>query len=148
QRANRNGAVTSQTRTRKPVRQPASGAEDAVGEVDYQALAQFRYELRKFLAFSETAARKEKLTPQQHQALLSIKGFSRDRPLSVGELAQLLLIRHHTAVELTDRMEKLGLVARAADPDDGRRILVRLTAGGERRLRKLSRVHFEELSAI
>jgi DNA-binding MarR family transcriptional regulator len=140
-------SVTTQTRIRRLVKRPASKAADEVRNVDYQALARFRYELRKFLAFSETAARKEKLTPQQHQALLSIKGFSHNKPVSVGELAKLLLIRHHTAVELMDRMTKLGLIARAADPSDGRRILVRLTAKGERRLRKLSKIHFEELSA-
>ncbi|WP_244443231.1 MarR family transcriptional regulator [Bradyrhizobium sp. Ai1a-2] len=132
---------------RRLVKRPVSKAADEVRTVDYHALARFRYELRRFLAFSETAARKEKLTPQQHQALLSIKGFSHDKPVSVGDLAKLLLIRHHTAVELIDRMTKLGLIARAADPDDRRRILVRLTAKGERRLRKLSRIHFEELSA-
>jgi len=119
-----------------------------VRDVDYQALARFRYELRKFLAFSETAAREEKLTPKQHQALLSIKGFSREKPVSVGDLANILLIRHHTAVELMDRMTRLRLVARTADPDDRRRILVRLTAKGERRLHRLSKSHFEELSNV
>jgi DNA-binding MarR family transcriptional regulator len=116
--------------------------------VDYQALAQFRYQLRKFLAFSEAAAQRQKLTPQQHQALLTIKGFSHDKPVSVGDLAALLLIRHHTAVELIDRMTKLNLIARVADPDDGRRILIRLTAEGERRLSRLSKIHFDELSAV
>jgi DNA-binding MarR family transcriptional regulator len=127
---------------------PASKAVDGVRDVDYQALAQFRYELRKFLAFSETAAREEKLTPKQHQALLSIKGFSREKPVSVGDLAKHLLIRHHTAVELMDRMTRLRLVARTADPDDRRRILLRLTAEGERRLHRLSKSHFEELSNV
>ncbi|CCE10106.1 Transcriptional regulator, MarR family [Bradyrhizobium sp. STM 3843] len=138
----------SRTRTRQPAKAQASRAADEVRDVDYRALAQFRYELRKFVAFSESAARKERLTPQQHQALLSIKGFSKDKPVSVGELAKLLLIRHHTAVELVDRMSRLGLIVRLADPDDRRRSLVRLTAEGERRLRKLSKIHFEELSAV
>jgi DNA-binding MarR family transcriptional regulator len=116
-------------------------------DADYVALAQFRYELRKFLAFSESAARTEGLTPQQHHALLAIKGFSQDHPLSVGELAKYLLIQNHSAVELVDRMERLGLLHRAADPHDGRRILVRLSAEGERRLKRLSKAHLEELSA-
>jgi hypothetical protein len=78
--------------------------------VDYEALARFRYQLRRFLSFSETAANKAGLTPQQHQALLAIKGFSSVAPLSVGELAEFLLVRHHTAVELVDRMTKLRLL--------------------------------------
>src|SRR4051812_39011117 len=71
---------------------------------DYEALAGFRYQLRLFLAFSETAARKAGLSPQQHQALLAIKGLAGSSPASVGDLARFLLIRHHTAVELINRM--------------------------------------------
>lgn len=113
--------------------------------VDYSALAQFRYQLRKFLAFSEAAAVKSGLTPQQHQALLAIKGFSTPKPVSVGDLAGFLLVRHHTAVELVDRMTKLGLLSRIVDDEDGRRILVKLTRKGEQKLRTLSKSHFEEL---
>lgn len=116
--------------------------------VDYGALAQFRFELRKFQAFSEAEAQKEGLTPQQHQALLIIKGFSSHEPVSVGELAGFLLIRHHTAVELVNRMTKLGLLSRVVDDEDGRRALVKLTREGERRLRKLSKIHVAEISAI
>lgn len=113
--------------------------------VDYEALAQFRFQLRKFLSFSEAAAHKAGLTPQQHQALLAIKGFSGSEPVSVGELAQFLLVRHHTAVELVDRMTKLDLLSRKMDDDDSRRVLVNLTRKGEQRLQKLSKIHFEEL---
>jgi DNA-binding MarR family transcriptional regulator len=113
--------------------------------VDYGALAEFRYQLRKFLAFSETAARKAGLTPQQYQALLAIKGFSTPEPVSVGDLARILLVRHHTAVERVDRMTKLGLLIRTVDQNDGRRVLVRLTAKGEQKLQTLARIHFEEL---
>ena len=70
------------------------------GEADYAALAQFRYQLRTFLAFSEAAAQRAGLTPQQHQALLAIKGFSGREAASVGDIARFLLVRHHTAVEL------------------------------------------------
>jgi DNA-binding MarR family transcriptional regulator len=115
--------------------------------VDYAALAEFRYQLRKFLAFSEAAARKAGLTPQQHQALLAIKGFSSPESISVGDLARFLLIRHHTAVELMDRMTKLGLLSRIVDDDDGRRVLVKLTRQGEQKLRTLSKIHFEELAS-
>jgi DNA-binding MarR family transcriptional regulator len=117
----------------------------AARTVDYRTLAEFRYQLRKFLAFSEVAAQKAGLTPQQHQALLAIKGFSSPEPISVGDLARFLLIRHHTAVELMDRMTKLGLLSRIVDHDDGRRVLVKLTRTGEQKLRTLSKIHFEEL---
>jgi DNA-binding MarR family transcriptional regulator len=116
--------------------------------VDYEALAQFRYELRKFQAFSKAAAYKAGLTPQQHQALLTIRGFSSSDLVSVGDIAEFLLIRHHTAVELMDRMTGLGLLSRSVDEADGRRVLVKLTKEGKRRLRKLSRIHLEELRAI
>lgn len=115
--------------------------------VDYETLAEFRHQLRKFLAFSEAAAHKAGLTPQQHQALLAIKGFSSPEPISVGDLARFLLIRHHTAVELMDRMTKLGLLSRVVDADDGRRVLVKLTKKGEQKLRTLSKIHFEELTS-
>src|SRR3954470_10197110 len=115
--------------------------------VDHAALAEFRYQLRKFLAFSEAAAEKAGLTPQQHQALLAIKGFSDPEPVSVGDLARYLLIRHHTAVELMDRMTKLGLLSRIVDADDGRRVLLKLTRKGEQKLRTLSKIHFEELGS-
>jgi DNA-binding MarR family transcriptional regulator len=120
---------------------------DASRGVDYGTLAEFRYQLRKFLAFSEAAAEKAGLTPQQHQALLAIKGFSSTEPISVGDLARFLLVRHHTAVELMDRMTKLGLLSRVVDADDGRRALVKLTRKGEQKLRTLSKIHFEELGS-
>ena len=116
--------------------------------VDYQALARFRYQLRLFLAFSETAARKAGLTSQQHQALLAIKGFSGPAPASVGDLARFLLIRHHTAVELINRMVKLGLLSRLVDGEDARRVLVQLTRKGERKLQALSMIHIEELRSV
>jgi DNA-binding MarR family transcriptional regulator len=113
--------------------------------VDYKALAQFRYQLRKFLSFSKAAASKAGLTPQQHQALLAIKGFSGPNSISVGDLAQFLFIRHHTAVELMDRITKLGLVKRVVDNDDCRRVLLKLTRRGELRLQAVSKMNFEEL---
>jgi DNA-binding MarR family transcriptional regulator len=120
---------------------------DVSHTVDYKALAQFRYQLRKFLSFSEAAAREAGLTPRQHQALLAIKGLSDAEPISVGGLAEFLLVRHHTAVELVDRMTKLGLLRRTVDDGDSRRIHVNLTRKGEQRLRTLSKIHFEELQA-
>src|SRR4051812_17609287 len=113
--------------------------------VDYGALAEFRYQLRKFLAFSEDAAGRAGLTPQQYQALLAIKGFSTPAPVSVGDLARYLLVKHHSAVELVDRMTRLGLLGRTVDDSDARRALVKLTAKGEQKLRTLAKSHFEEL---
>jgi DNA-binding MarR family transcriptional regulator len=116
--------------------------------VDYEALARFRYELRKFHAFSEAAAKNAGLTPQQHQALLVIRGFSGKRSVSVGDLARFLLIQHHTAVGLLDRMEKVGLLSRDIDSKDGRRVFAKLTKKGEKRLQVLSKIHLEELHAV
>ena len=116
--------------------------------VDYQALALLRLQLRKFLAFSENAAHAAGLTPQQHQALLAIKGFAGPDLISVGDLARTLLVRHHTAVELTARMTRLGLIGRVADARDARRVLLKLTARGERKLLTLSAIHLGELRAV
>jgi DNA-binding MarR family transcriptional regulator len=134
-----------QRQRRKAVVSKRPTKRDAAPAVDYGTLAEFRHQLRKFLAFSEAAAQKAGLTPQQHQALLAIKGFSSPEPISVGDLARFLLIRHHTAVELMDRMTKLGLLSRIVDAGDGRRVLVKLTRKGEQKLRTLSKIHFEEL---
>jgi DNA-binding MarR family transcriptional regulator len=125
-----------------------SNGRETSGAVDYAALARFRYELRKFQAFSNAAAKNAGLTPQQHQALLTVRGFSNPDPVSVGDLAEFLLIRHHTAVELVDRMTKLELLTRVIDAADGRRVLVKLTKEGERRLQKLSQANLKELRAI
>jgi|GraSoiStandDraft_9_1057307.scaffolds.fasta_scaffold24257_2 DNA-binding MarR family transcriptional regulator len=135
-----------QKQSRAPVR-ASRKRSNGHAFVDYKVLAQFRYQLRQFLSFSEAAANKAGLTPQQHQALLAIKGFSGAEPISVGDLAQFLLVRHHTAVELVDRITKLGLLRRIVDDNDSRRILVKLTRKGEQRLRTLSKIHFEELQS-
>ena len=128
--------------------QGPAGDADGPAAVDYRALARFRHELRKFAAFSEAAADAAGLTPQQHQALLAIKGLSEDGGLTVGELAGILFIRHQTAVELVDRMAGLGLVRRAPDPADRRRVRVELTTLGGERLSTLSAVHVAEIRAI
>jgi DNA-binding MarR family transcriptional regulator len=111
---------------------------------DYRRLAAFRAELRRFLAFSEAAARSVGLAAQQHQALLAIEGRA-DRRLSIGDLATSLRIRPNTAVELADRLVAAGLVRRSGSPEDGRRVLLKLTAKAERLLAKLSGAHLEEL---
>lgn len=118
------------------------------GIVDYATLAEFRYALRKFLAFSEDAAAEAGLTSQQHQALLVIKARAGENGVPVGVLAERLLVRQHSAVELVDRLSRLGLVGRNPDPHDRRRVLVALTAEGEDRLSTLSQAHLAELRAV
>jgi DNA-binding MarR family transcriptional regulator len=120
----------------------------ASDDVDYRALASFRFELRKFLAARDEAAARAGLTPQHHQALLAIKGFGRDSSLTVGELAGYLLLRPHSVVELADRLATLGLLARSPDPGDGRRVLLQLTMEGERRLSGLSHFYARELEEM
>jgi len=118
-----------------------------VGQADYRTLALFRQRLRRFLRFSERAAASTGLTPRQYQALLAVRG-SPSGPLLVGELAAALEIRHHSAVGLVDRLEGLGLVRRHADAADRRRVLVSITARGERTLARLAAAHRAELRAM
>lgn len=119
-----------------------------LGKSQYEALAAFRYALRKFLHFSETAAQAAGLTPQQHQALLAIKGYpGRDR-VTVGELAERLQVRHHSAVGLVDRLVRERMVARAAAREDRRQVWVELTRRGEATLGKLSALHRQQLRRV
>ena len=112
---------------------------------DYAALAAFRQSLREFLSFSEEAARKAGLPPQQHQALLAIRGFGAGRGVTVGDLAGHLLLKHHTAVGLADRLVRAKLVVRTHDPADRRRVLLTLTAKADRVLTALSAAHLVEM---
>ncbi len=112
--------------------------------IDYAALAELRYQIRRFLRFSEEAARAAGLEPQQHQLLLALKGLPPDRKPSIGTLAERLQLQHHSAVELVDRSVQRGLVRRMRDTADQRQVFIRLTAKGERTLRDLS-VHHREI---
>jgi DNA-binding MarR family transcriptional regulator len=112
---------------------------------DYQALAEFRYQLRCFLAFSEQAARAAGLEPQQHQLLLALKGFSEREKVTIGNLAERLKIQHHSAVELINRMSERNLIRRDRDELDQRRVLITLTPHGEEVLHQLSVLHRTEL---
>jgi len=133
--------VSRQKRARAPRKTTLTSAE-------YQELAAFRHALRRFLAFSEARAREVGLTPQQHQALLSIKGGYPGRDeISIGELARHLLIRNHSAVELVARLVKAGLVTRRPSPEDRRRIVVKVTAKGEELLSRISDANLDELAA-
>jgi DNA-binding MarR family transcriptional regulator len=106
---------------------------------DYQALAAFRAALRRFLAFSETGAAAHGVTAQQHQALLAIRACPDPDGLSVGELAEILLVRTHSAGELAGRLVQRRLAVRAASSEDRRRVLLTLTREGERVLEAISR---------
>jgi DNA-binding MarR family transcriptional regulator len=113
--------------------------------IDYAALADFRYEIRRFLNFSETAARAAGIEPHQHQALLAIKGLPAMRIATVGVLAERLQIQHHSAVELTNRLEAKGLIRRSRGQADRREVLLELTLRGEKLLRELTLSHRNEL---
>ena len=112
---------------------------------EYRHLAEFRFQLRRFLHFSELQASGHRVESQQHQALLALKGLPEGRRPTIGELANRLVLRHHTVVELTNRLEAAGLVKRRADPQDGRQILIHLTPQGAAKLRSLSLAHRDEL---
>ncbi len=116
-------------------------------ERDYRALLRFRHALRNFLAHSEQAANDAGLTTQQHQLLLAVRGHPDDAP-TTSALAELLVVRNHSAVELIDRAEAAGLVDRRADPEDGRRQRVALTAEGRRQLDRLTPSHLQELRRL
>jgi DNA-binding MarR family transcriptional regulator len=112
---------------------------------EYRALAQFRYQIRRYLHFSEEQARSYGLEQQQHQLLLAIKGLREDVQPTIGELAGRLQLKHHSMVELVDRLEKHGYVARTTGTDDRRQVIVHLTRAGARVLRQLSLAHRSEL---
>ncbi len=125
-----------------------SGPRRRVGAADYRALAEFRHQIRRFLAFSAAAARREGVDPQQHQALLAITGLPRGTAPTIGAIAQRLQLRHHTTVELVDRLAAHGLIRRSRSTVDRRRVEVALTRRGEALLRRLSLHHLAELRTL
>ena len=120
-------------------------SEQELSREEYQALAEFRYQLRRFLRFSEESARSVGIEPQQHQLLLMLKGLPERRTATVGELAERLQIQHHSTVELIDRMVERKLLERMRDESDQRRVIVSLTPYGDEVLRKLSLLSHAEL---
>lgn len=122
-----------------------SPSEADLTGADYQALGGFRYQVRRFLLFSEQAARAEGLRPQQHQVMLAILALDGPDGPTMGTLAEYLLIRHHSAVELVDRLAKRRLVERVRGQGDRRQVRVRLTAEGQDKLKRLSSAHRAEL---
>ena len=114
----------------------------------YREMAEFRYQLRRFLRFSELAAPAAGLEPQQYLLLLALRGLPEGTQPTVGALAERLQLRHHSTVELVDRLQRRGLARRARDVRDRRQMLVRITARGERVLRRLAQHHREALEVV
>jgi DNA-binding MarR family transcriptional regulator len=129
-------------------RGPPGSGQRSLPKGDYETLAEFRYLLRQFGAFSEDAARQAELTAQQHQALLAIKGFPGREELTVGELAERLNLKHHSVVGLVDRLMGRGLIQRRHDEMDRRRVLIALTAKAETLLLALTLAHRDELRRL
>jgi uncharacterized protein YeaO (DUF488 family)/DNA-binding MarR family transcriptional regulator len=120
----------------------------SLSDADYGRLLALRTGLRQFQRWSEQQARSAGLTPAQHQLLLAIRGHDDPRGPTVGEIADYLLLRHHSTVELIDRADTAGLVVRNRDPDDHRVVRLQLTGTGAERLETLSALHLEELERL
>ena len=126
----------------------AEGTED-ISPGQFRALSEFRYQIRRFQHFSEAAARALGLKPQQHQLLLAVKGFDGEgRGPTIGYLAERLQVRHHSAVELIDRMEARAMVQRRTGERDRRQVIVALSDAGEQILKDLAAQHIAEIQQI
>jgi DNA-binding MarR family transcriptional regulator len=112
---------------------------------DYFRLSEFRFQLRRFLHSSQSAATEAHLHPQQHQLLLTILGMPKGESPTIVNVARHMILRHNSAVELVDRCIKQGLLLRHEDPDDRRRILLEVTPAGEEIMQRLSEFHLRQL---
>ncbi|MBZ5701063.1 MAG: MarR family transcriptional regulator [Acidobacteriia bacterium] len=120
----------------------------AVENAQYRALAEFRYRIRQFLRRSDAAAQEAGLEPQQYQMLLEIRGLAPGQAATIRTLAERLFLRHHSAVELIDRLEAKGFVVRTRSSVDRRQVLVSLLPRGERLLEHVARLRLEELRSF
>lgn len=111
----------------------------------YRDLAEFRRQIRRFLHFSEANAKENRIEPQQHQLLLAVQGLPEGVKPTIREIASRLFIQHHSAVELVNRLEVTGAIARSPGVEDKREVLIRLTPAGRGVLRRLALAHREEL---
>ena len=111
----------------------------------YRELAEFRRQIRRFLHFSETTAKEHGIEPQQHQLLLALHGLPEDVKPTIREIASRLFLQHHSAVELVNRLERTGAIARRPGADDKREVWIRLTPAGRATLRTLALAHRTEL---
>jgi DNA-binding MarR family transcriptional regulator len=115
---------------------------------ELRALADFRFEIRRYLAFAEGEASRAGIEPKQYQLMLALAAMPEEEPVTIGALAERLLTRHHSAVGLVDRLEAKRLVRRTRSDIDGRFVTVSLTAAGREVLEKLSLLHQDELVRI
>lgn len=124
---------------------PDPAASDPLTKSDFEALARFRFGIRRYLRFSEEIVRAHGVTPQQYQLMLALVGYPGRDWATVQELTDLIQRRHHSVVELVNRAQKQGLVQRGPHPSDARAVRVSLTPAGERKLGQLSELHRDEL---
>ncbi len=115
------------------------------GQPNFRAMAEFRHQIRRFLRFSEHAAREAGLEPQQYQLLLAVKGLPNGDKPRIGDIAERLQIQHHSTVELVDRLSKRSLIRRRRSDNDRREVLLELTPKGERLLQELAVHHRNEI---
>jgi len=118
-----------------------------ISDFEYSQLAEFRYQIRQFLAFSQKAAEGNGIQPQQHQLLLAVRGAQKYTAPTIAVVAELLQIRHHSAVELVDRCIAGGLLVKSQDHQDRRKMILGITSRGQKILTELSWMHLEELRA-
>lgn len=121
---------------------------DDLTDADYEALSNLRYTLRRFMDFSASAAQLERLPAQQHQALLAIRGHRGAEAMTIGALAERLLIAPHSATELVSRLVAAGYVSRNADPADKRKQTLALTGKAEGVLKRLTAAHLTEIKEL
>lgn len=119
-----------------------------LSQPDFQAMAELRHQIRRFLHFSEDAARQAGIEPQQHQLLLALSGLPDGVKPTIGALAERMQLQHHSTVELIDRLVDKGFVCRLRATDDRRHVLVKVTHEGEAFLEKLSLHHLQELQSV
>ena len=119
-----------------------------VTTADYRSLGALRYEIRRFLAFSEQAAREAGIEPQQHQLLLAVRGLPSGARPTIGTIAERLCVQHHTTVALVDKLEARGLLRRERSTFDRREVLLYMTPEGDAVLRGLSALHREQLRTV
>jgi DNA-binding MarR family transcriptional regulator len=122
-------------------------ADGDLSHEQYRDLAEFRRQIRRFLHFSEAMAKEHHIEPQQHQLLLAVQGLPDGVKPTIREIASRMFIQHHSAVELVNRLEVTGAIARSPGVEDKREVLIRLTPAGRGVLRRLALAHREELES-
>ena len=122
--------------------------DEIATQPNFKAMAELRYQIRRFLRFSENAARQAGIEPQQHQLLLAVRGLPDHLKPTIGVLAERVQLQHHSTVELIDRLVDRGFLCRLRANDDRRQVLVKLTHDGEEFLKKLSLHHLQELQSV